>query len=425
MLHGSTGDLSNIVSTSYLTVDTRNNKPQALSWTHVPRDSRQNIKAIQTWLNNCRTEHNQCLSFQDATVVKSDRPTRILDLSNERIRLQCDFDRISNLEYLTLSHVWGKDPSRQLRLVEDRVAEFQEEILDSGMSHIYIEAIRITRALGFQFLWIDSLCIIQDSEEDWTREASRIAAVYGNATCTLSYIFPPEGPFERPRKDPRNSAPCILRQPSDMSKGIYVGHRFPTTCDGLDLRRYPLFKRAWVMQERLLSTRTVYLGLENLVWECCQLLSDELFGSEGLSAWPTFAATPFTKADFATKAGDIAITTAEEPARSDQGGGIESSPKFFYSWNRLCTKYSGLQLTKESDRSIAIAGIAEAMHKAHGLTYLAGIWKEDFQFGLLWNVSSLSWGLERRFDKHSCDIPSWSWLSRSPVEDNGTNLFAV
>ena len=90
---------------------------------------------------------------------------------------------------------------------------------------MYKEAIRVTLALGYRYLWIDSLAIIQDSDEDWTYEARRMAIVYGNATANLAFLFPPHSPSApSSREDPRSSNPCILRASSSHTPGIYIEH---------------------------------------------------------------------------------------------------------------------------------------------------------------------------------------------------------
>lgn len=89
--------------------------------------------------------------------------------------------------------MWGTDHSQQLQLLKGNLVEFQREVpLEKfNASSTFKEAVRVTLALGHHFLWIDSLCIVQDSTEDWKYEAGRMATVYGNATCNLAFLFPP------------------------------------------------------------------------------------------------------------------------------------------------------------------------------------------------------------------------------------------
>jgi hypothetical protein len=96
------------------------------------------------------------------------------------------------------------------------------------MSSIYKEAVRITSHLGYQYLWIDSLCLIQDSPSDWEKEAASMAAVYGNSTCNIAFSLPPEIRYGRDREDPRALGACILRPATASIDGIYTfSHTIP------------------------------------------------------------------------------------------------------------------------------------------------------------------------------------------------------
>jgi hypothetical protein len=95
-------------------------------------------------------------------------PTRVLEVSATTIRLRCGMAK-SSFEYLALSHMWGENHSQQLRLLEANLSAFQTEspMHKLASSATFLEAIRVTRILGYRYIWIDSLCIIQDSSSDW------------------------------------------------------------------------------------------------------------------------------------------------------------------------------------------------------------------------------------------------------------------
>lgn len=89
---------------------------------------------------------------------------------------------------------------------------------------IYKQDALITRKLGFSYLWIDSMCIIQDYPLDWQRQASMMALVYGNSICNLASPFPPDCVDTRPRPTPTSYLPCILYPASDKIHGRYAAH---------------------------------------------------------------------------------------------------------------------------------------------------------------------------------------------------------
>lgn len=111
----------------------------------------------------------------------------------------------------------------KLRLTRNRLLEFQHLIPAPEVPELFQEAVRTTHFLGFRYLWIDSLCIIQDLPSDWAFEAARMAAVYINAVCNLAFLFPADLGFRRTRDDPRKSCPCIVRNSTPGKR---------SSCDG-------------------------------------------------------------------------------------------------------------------------------------------------------------------------------------------------
>ena len=141
------------------------------------------------------------------------------------------------------------------------------------LSKTFQDAITITRKLGIQYIWIDSLCIVQDDKEDWRAESSKMDSVYGNSYLTINASYAKDGsegclchtkaletPGTRiPLSDGDLSLPCI-----------YVDVPFPhLEVWGYDVtERSSLDHRAWALQERLLSPRTLHCTSSELVWEC-------------------------------------------------------------------------------------------------------------------------------------------------------------
>lgn len=220
------------------------------------------MKRAKTWITTCLSDHQDCRDFHDRTVAlhRHQRPTRVLDVTDSNtIRLRCDMAD-EHFDYLVLSHMWGKPPSQQLLLLTSNLTAFKREVPRAELeaSTTFKEAVRLTRALGYRYLWIDSLCIIQDSPVDWEFEARRMAIVYGNAVCNLSFLLPPGGAGQEElgvRSDPRAWNPCILRPASSECSGLYIEHPKGLWYseyydDGKEFswqsqRNWPLFGRAW------------------------------------------------------------------------------------------------------------------------------------------------------------------------------------
>lgn len=149
----------------------------------------------------------------------SELPTRMINVSqvgSGRVYLEprrcilanwADEDR--QPQYVALSHCWGEKVFRTLTL--ENAAEFERDIAVSSLPRSFQEAMQATHELGIEHIWIDSLCIIQDSSQDWEREAAQMANVYSNAKYTFvaaSAWDGSEGLF-RPQ-DPRAASPCLI-----------------------------------------------------------------------------------------------------------------------------------------------------------------------------------------------------------------------
>src|SRR2546423_4077132 len=147
--------------------------------------------------------------------------------------------------------------------------------LPKNMQH---EAL-IIRGLGFSYLWIDSVCIIQNSMDDWETETAKMGDVYAGAVCAIASTgsSSSKGGYFHKRKTFGLPPSEIGSSPSrgPLPKWIYICRD-----DLFDFRRSvdrsPLNKSGWVLQERLLSHRILHFGAEILYWECCQQAASEL-----------------------------------------------------------------------------------------------------------------------------------------------------
>ncbi|RYP40398.1 hypothetical protein DL767_001753 [Monosporascus sp. MG133] len=360
------------------------------------------------------------LCFSSMVAPSQQLPSRLLDLGDNKLRLECDVQSILNLRYATLSHVWGNDPASYLQLKEATLEAFKTEVPWDALPIKYKDAIRITRALRIRYLWIDSMCIIQDSPNDWKTEALKMAPVYGCSACNMSYMHAPsEEPAKRYLRDPRVHIPCKLTAasacPSRLSAfgvdylwskpvppAAVVVQPFAGAMHGSwsteGYRRVcSLLSRAWVFQERLLCSRTIYYGHDRLLWDCCETFNDEFSGP-----------MPYVPRSKAHIYSALSGLTQNQTHASSLG-------HFDGRWKSMVNDYRSSKLTFEKDRAIAFAGIARVVQSQTGMAYLAGIWKEAAHLDLLWCVmpkgrkSSLR--LPGPGTQEPLKAPSWSWFS--------------
>ena len=374
---------------------------------HMPRYTQGNVDLMRFWIKGCISGHDRCREFQQRSIHGSQRPTRILEVFSNHVQLRCDLPAEDIYTYMTLSHMWGNNPEAQLRLVEERLDEFKKGIPLEKLPTIYTKAIDITLSLGVRYIWIDSLCIIQDSPLDWQCEANKMASVYGNALCNIAFLSPPGIRTWEVPDDLRARVPCVIRQPLSKICGLYVHRRKYGVSQGTHCNQsgWPLFSRAWAFQEHLLCPRTILCGGRNLEWECSSLRCDEwLCSYEDIMSG-------LTKSSFFSR---FLETNIDAPSMT-----APEMLSFVTTWESLVKEYRLRALTKPEDRIIAFTGIARAIHNIRQLTYLAGIWAECLSFGLLWSVPTRSTSVHPSASANSLTlvepvlqtVPTWSWFS--------------
>jgi hypothetical protein len=236
----------------------------------------------------------------------------------------------------------------------------------------------VARRLGARYLWIDSLCIVQDDLEDWRNESSLMYEVYKNALCTIAATASSDsrgGLFYR-----RTSLVPSAKFIDDWKGKIYEVFDLGlciTEIDSAPLQRVSVSystsgrlrlikQRAWVLQERLLSPRVIHFGRKQLFWECDELCACETFP----------AGLPQTTIDLGkARLSSWMKTLASKP--TDENNHLK-----LLLWNLIVQQYTGMALTFGSDKLLALSGIAKYLQSILWGTYLAGLWKEDILFQL-------------------------------------------
>jgi hypothetical protein len=361
------------------------------------------LELAQTWLMECASSHKVC---QRSANDQQFYPTRLLNLDDALDGASCRLQNCATEPpsgpYCTLSHCWGK--GEFLKLTTVTLHELELGISISSLSRTFQDAIRAARSLGVRYLWIDALCIIQDSSEDWKNEAARMAEVYTKSYCNIAATAASNGEGCFVVRDACGVEPCLIESSIFVrdATGAYV-----IAYDdfwSINLRNAPLHQRGWVLQERLLSPRTIHFGSEQLFWECQYHTACESYPG-GI---PTQLKNPRTKA---WRLFDSLLTRNEVSVAPNVDVGQSKLSMLYETWSETVEWYTECKITIQSDKLVAIAGIAHTVAEFTGERYLAGLWEnQDLAIQLLWHVLS-----RRQADNSPSQradfyrAPSWSW----------------
>jgi hypothetical protein len=385
----------------------------------------QGLKFIRHCLSECEQKHSSCQKGQAML------PKRVIDVGppDGSALPYLHLSQGENANYIALSYCWGKLPT-----VTTTSKTIQERILGMPLETLpqtYVDAIKITRKLGIRYLWIDALCIIQDSLEDWKEQSALMGSIYRSAWLTIAALASTSSQdgVLNPRLSP--SQPVISLKERTIKGQLCTlvlrdWGRFYHSSLG-DFPAGPLSTRAWTLQERVLSSRILSFGTHELIWECETALECECQGklSQLDSKSQGFKGSQFK--------GLLAIPTGNL-SREDQ------ERNFARQWRLIVTEYTKRSLTVSSDKLPALSGLAsvafetrlggsvreESLPRVVGSAsgtrnqmYLAGLWRADLTHDLLWTpvlgdrVTSL---LSRSCQK-GYRAPSWSWAAvDGPVE---------
>ncbi|KAH7174965.1 heterokaryon incompatibility protein-domain-containing protein [Fusarium flagelliforme] len=349
---------------------------------------------VDTWLDDCK-DHEDCSS----SYTNAPLPTRVIEVSpvdQEQPRVVESGGQRG--EYTTLSYCWGKAPFQTLN-----TSNYAQCLRGLDMSTLPLtvqEAITVSRKLQIPYLWIDALCIIQDSENDKNEEISSMKDVYACSALTIvaaSAKAVAEG-FLQDRPNPKD----IFTIPFGMEPDLFGSFSFgKLSTASYDERSEPLAKRAWTLQEQLLAQRSVTFTGHTMLWAC--KAGTRTFGDSFHYPYSDSSERSYTlNLD--------KLLLDEEEARACKFDALTS-------WCRLVTAYSLRFASLESDKLNAIAGVASlpSFSSALGPIYHAGMWTYKFALQLTWYVEHQHESLPGidlpSYQPKAYRAPSWSWAS--------------
>ncbi|KAG4255938.1 hypothetical protein FPRO03_04886 [Fusarium proliferatum] len=361
--------------------------------------------------------HQQRSLSRGDALVAEERAARLVEIidTDRGTKLKISPGSVGYSSYAALSYRWGgldaiwqtTTKNLGMRLTEFNISELPKTLSDT---------VQVVRNLGLKWVWIDSLCIVQDDKEDWAREAIKMASIYQNAVVTISADSSQDAKAglhnERSSSilNDKDSMKICSKLSTEEESSIFLFPDQETRIDrsatnlrdmGDLLSHCALRDRGWTMQERILSPRIIHYAEDQLYWECLHGIhesEDELY-SIGRNV------------NIAKIAHRINSAENEEAKKKE----LKQMLRYWYV-HLVGGDYSHRSLTFIDDKLLAISGMAKALDRIHPSGYMAGHWCEDDDE----LVKSLCWkrgGPGKKAANYRA--PSWSWASQDSAIDYG------
>ncbi|KAH7420091.1 heterokaryon incompatibility protein-domain-containing protein [Cadophora sp. MPI-SDFR-AT-0126] len=349
----------------------------------------------KTWIEDCIKSHPCCRYSSDFF------PPRVIYVGpsdgSEEPRLV--IDETLRAPWVAISHCWGGRISSAT--LHSNIDTRLEKLPMSHLPATFQDAITITRELGYRYLWIDALCILQDSQSDWRGHLPYMGNIYQFAVVTIAADVASDSDtgILLERKLAAISVPVPYRSQNRGTEGVVY---FRPVLDASP--RGPIQTRGWTLQEDLLSVRSLYFSVDQLLWQCQTKTmiegeydppTDQGNHSAGWDDAPLKQSFLLPDGQFATEM-DASLSPLDQSYSTPSGRALDH-------WYSIVNEYVKRGLTVEQDRFPALSGIARQIEKRTGYQYIAGLWKEDIQVGLLWSSN----GVGQKRENIEC--PSWSW----------------
>ncbi|KAF2109634.1 heterokaryon incompatibility protein-domain-containing protein [Lophiotrema nucula] len=345
------------------------------------------ISLAKSWFARCTRYHGKACTLEADVPL----PSRLVQIPRD---LSYDLKLYIPREgergrYIALSYCWGhgiafKTLSTNL---EDRKRGFSVDSLPPTLR----DAIILARRMEVDYIWIDSICILQDDGNDWSRESAEMAQVYGNAAFTI----------------------CVDSAPG-MDSGIFQNRDFPTSHTfgphgsfclqtetpawyHMSMDTQPLYWRGWAFQERILSCRNLHFFAGQVAWECNTTLYRESFRGRESKPWGHFAKNEYTHLFHSNRVAEK-IAAGTKHTREELFALIGS-------WNFVAQEMMMRSFTDETDRLPSVSGLASVLQVPELGEYFAGVWSYNPFLSMAWYCRQ-----SQEWQPDYYRVPSWSWV---------------
>jgi hypothetical protein len=369
-------------------------------------------KIVLAWLSTCLEEHGHCNEL--AVRTHSSTPDRLLHIMTpSSIRLSMEHRR--DVSYVALSYCWGAPEI--FSTTKENYEDHLKGIPIPELPKTFREAIEMSQVLGCEYVWIDSICIIQHDKQDFAVQSSKMGDIYANAMVVLSADSASnvdEG-FHRQRENasftihiPPWKRSLHQRDQNSRNDNVHLGCN-EQNLDVLYARPHlgkdfiwksgdhhsyvkaPTNDRAWCFQEQRLARRIIHFTKDEMYWQCGSISTCECGRKDSETKYTDFI--PQLLARF------------WNPPKTEGMMWDYSHPISF--WGPAVEKFATRRLTNPTDRLPALAGLASRLHCNELGDYHVGMWRNYLPLSLLWDARS---NVEKLVSETYIG-PTWSWIS--------------
>lgn len=346
------------------------------------------LPLLREWLSNCENRHgHKCEALYSNKLSMDPRPLILVDVERRRL-VKCK----PGCRYIALSYVWGK--TVMLQTLKANLAELQEDgaltVSCDQIPRVIKEAMEVVAGLGEKYLWVDTLCLVQDGA-DKLGQISRMDAIYGSAILTIVASAGCDASAGLPGIHP---GPRSSNQGCENVHGMDLINKLPELSKLLEKSRWE--SRAWTFQERIFSRRCLYFTDAQVYFQCrsCVCREDILGEYSTSSLIASGAVNPLEREVWTTDAAYSPI---------------------FNIYEGLVKSYCRRELSYQSDILNAFAGIMSAFHERFGWRFLSALPEEALNLALLWKPMSSSrprfTSVTETLEPFSTTFPSWCWTA--------------
>ncbi|KAH7022082.1 heterokaryon incompatibility protein-domain-containing protein [Ilyonectria destructans] len=353
--------------------------------------SYENLTLSRQWIQDCLHNHDRCQKFTLDFMPK--RALKLQQNGKDQYHIILHHPSSTN-PYTALSYCWGGDQPH--KTTKDKVHAGDCVVNWQVLPRSIQDAIKVTIGLGYEYLWVDSLCIVQDGDQEKAQQIAFMPKIYAKAVVTIvaSRAQRAVDGFLH-EIDTQSATELCVRLPFKCPDSSRSGEVFLTKMRSAGASE-PIDYRGWTFQERYLSPRVLDYTSNQLSWNCST--SGENPGySDG---WRVGTRND----DNGLYLGSNFYTQEWNPTTTNTNGCHDA----ITAWRSIVEVYTKRSLTFPKDRILAISGIAEMFAPVLKDQYIAGHWRQSLPFDLLWFIVPGT-ALQRRQSEYQA--PSWSWAA--------------